>query len=174
MRKRHKKRAERNLKMDYPSKANKQEESILKLTKDQPIADWNRYEWEELNDIADALGVREQSIIRWSNRDPNWPCGPIMRAVTKYGATRENQFDGYYLPPGSLDALSAVYPLSPARSSKGLTKKRNGLEEDMQALLRRQSEFLEERKENQIVKEELQALQNKMDIITNALKSLGA
>lgn len=161
--------------MDYPSKPDNQEESIIKLSKDQPIADWNRNGWEELNDIADALGVRGQSLIRWSNRDPNWPCGPIMRAVTKVGDTRENQYDGYYLPPGSLDALSAVYPLSPGPTSGGPRKKRDGVEEDIQALLNRQSELnFEKEQENQNVREELQALQNKMDIITDALKSLGA
>ena len=167
MRRRRKKREK--TKMTCPSK----DEAIISLSKDQPIADWNRNGWEELNDVSDALGVRGQTLIRWSNRDPDWPCGPIMRSVSKFDDTREHQYSGYYLPPGSLDALSTVYSAEemPRRSP---SERRDAIAEEKSALKNKLQSKLDFDSSKEGVREELQALQNKMDIITDALKSLGA
>ena len=71
---------------------------------------WDKSGWENVHDVADVIGVRPASIIRWYCRDEDWPCGPVMRPARKDGSRAASDFSDYWLPPGSLDLIADIYP----------------------------------------------------------------
>ena len=98
---------------------------------------WDTAGWENVQDVADAIGVRANSLIRWYNRDADWPCGPIMRPAQKKSGRSVDDFSNYWLPPGSLDKLAEVYPKRTDSTYRGIESRRKtrAADEDPRARL---------------------------------------
>jgi hypothetical protein len=99
--------------------------------------EWDKAGWENIQDLADVIGVRPNSLIRWYNRDAGWPCGDIMRPAQKKSGRSVDDYSNYWLPPGSLDKLAGVYPKRATSTYRGLESRRKirAAEEDPRARL---------------------------------------